>query len=155
MTRKDDTVGSSDPFNLARFTEAQDGIYGSVLAELRAGRKRSHWIWYIFPQMYGLGFSSTSKYYAIRSIEEARAYLDHPVLGQRLRECSEIVLGVEGRSASEIFGYPDDMKLHSSMTLFAYVAADPFSVFARVLDQYFHGRQDSKTLSLIDGLKGR
>ncbi len=155
MTRKDDTVGSSDPFNLACFTEAQDGVYGSVLAELRTGRKRSHWIWYIFPQMYGLGFSSTSKYYAIRSIEEARAYLDHPVLGQRLRECSEIVLGVEGRSASEIFGYPDDMKLHSSMTLFAYVAADPSSVFARVLDQYFHGRQDSKTLSLIDGLKGR
>lgn len=134
-----------DPFNLARFTVAQENVYPSALSELRSGRKRTHWMWFIFPQIAGLGYSATSQYFAIQSLEEAQNYLNHPVLGARLRECAEAVLAVEGRSASEIFGSPDDRKLQSSMTLFAQ-AADPGSVFARVLGKYFHGEQDAQTL---------
>jgi uncharacterized protein (DUF1810 family) len=152
MTRKGDSIDHHDTFNLSRFTSAQEGIYNRVLAELKNGEKRTHWMWFIFPQIDGLGFSSTSKYYAVKSIEEARQYLDHPVLGKRLMECAETVLAVEGRSVSEIFGYPDDMKLKSCMTLFASV---PHShpVFAGVLDKYFHGERDMKTLRLLEQLK--
>jgi uncharacterized protein (DUF1810 family) len=152
MINASNTVGS--PFDLSRFTSAQESIYDSVLAELRSGRKRTHWMWYIFPQIDGLGHSATSKHYAIKSLEEARQYLNHPVLGKRLLECAEAVFTIEGRSASEIFGYPDDLKLKSSMTLFAYVA-DPHSVFARILDKYFNGERDGLTLQLLENLKGR
>src|SRR3954471_2301881 len=110
-------AGSGDPYDLSRFLQAQEDDYEQALSEIAGGRKRSHWIWYIFPQIDGLAFSSTSKFYAIKSIEEARAYLDHPILGPRLRECAEATLGVEGRSAAEIFGYPDDLKLKSCATL--------------------------------------
>ena len=134
-----------DPFDLARFVSAQAGVYGNALSELRSGRKRSHWMWFIFPQVSGLGYSATSQRYAIHGLDEARAYLNHPVLGARLRECAEAVMGIEGSPASEIFGYPDDVKLQSSMTLFALVDG-PDSVFARVLAKYFGGTQDSETL---------
>jgi uncharacterized protein (DUF1810 family) len=130
--------------------EAQAGDYDRALAELRAGRKRSHWMWYVFPQFAGLGFSPTSQRYAIRSAAEAEAYLRHPVLGPRLVECCEAVLGVTGRSAHDIFGSPDDLKLRSCATLFAAVSA-PGSVFQRVLDQYFGGERDERTLRLLGG----
>jgi uncharacterized protein (DUF1810 family) len=136
---------TADPFNLQRFVSAQAGVYEEALAELRGGRKRTHWMWFIFPQIQGLGYSATSRHYAIRGLDEAREYLRHPVLGPRLEECAEAVLAVEGRTASAIFSYPDDLKLHSSMTLFA-AAAGPGSVFARVLDKYFGGSQDAGTL---------
>jgi len=110
-------------------------------------------MWFIFPQISGLGHSSTSRFYSIKSIEEARAYLDHSVLGTRLNECAEALLAVEGRSASAIFGYPDDMKLKSSMTLFAAATGDPGSVFIRVLDNYFAGEQDGATLRLLESHK--
>jgi uncharacterized protein (DUF1810 family) len=154
MTKANDTVGRDDPFGLSRFMSAQKGVYETVLAELSSGRKRTHWMWFIFPQIDGLGYSTTSKYYAIKSIEEARQYLNHPVLGTRLTECAEAVLAIGGRSVSEIFGDPDDMKVKSSMTLFAQ-AAGPHSVFARVLDQYFHGDQDLRTLHLVGKLEGK
>ena len=148
MTKSNDTIRPEDAFNLRRFLDAQESVYSTVLAELRGGQKRSHWMWYIFPQIAGLGYSSTSQYYAIKSEEEARQYLKHPVLGARLLECAETVLDVDGRSASEIFGPPDDLKLRSSMTLFAQVS-DPDSLFARVIDKYFHGKRDDKTLTLL------
>jgi uncharacterized protein (DUF1810 family) len=152
MINAGDTIDHDDPFALSRFTSAQKDIYEQVLAELRSGRKRTHWMWYIFPQMDGLGTSATTKRYAIKSREEARHYLKHPVLGSRLRECAEAVLAVEERSVAEIFGYPDNRKLQSSMTLFASVA-DPGSVFARVLDKYFHGERDVRTLHLLENLR--
>ncbi|WP_340121149.1 DUF1810 domain-containing protein [Methylobacter svalbardensis] len=145
-------INASDNVDLSRFTSAQESIYDSVLAELRNGRKRTHWMWYIFPQIDGLGHSTTSKHYAIKSIEEARQYLNHPVLGKRLLECAEAVFTVEGRSISEIFGYPDNLKLKSSMTLFACVA-DPYSMFSRILDKYFNGEKDALTLQLLEKLK--
>ncbi len=152
MARVSETIGRDDPFDLSRFTSAQAGVYDRVLAELRGGQKRTHWMWFIFPQIDGLGYSSTARKYAIKSMDEARAYIDHPVLGARLRECAEAVLAIDGRSASEIFGYPDDMKLRSSMTLFACVA-DPDSAFIRVLDKYFHGEQDARTLQILERLQ--
>ncbi len=148
MSPASNIINRHDPFNLDRFVSAQNTVYSSVLAELRSGQKRTHWMWYIFPQIDGLGYSATSKRYAIKSREEARHYLNHPVLGRRLLECAETVLNIEGRSASEIFGSPDDMKLKSSMTLFAAVAS-PNSVFGQVLDKYFHGKRDSRTLDLL------
>ena len=154
MIKASDTIDRDDPFDLGRFISAQERIYDSVLMELRSGQKRTHWMWFIFPQIDELAHSTTSKYYAIKSIEEARQYLNHPFLGRRLLECAETVLAVEGRSVSEIFGYPGDLKLESSMTLFAYVA-DPGSVFVRVLDKYFHGEQDVRTLDLLEKLKGK
>ena len=140
------------PCDLDRFLDAQQGKYETALAEVRAGRKRSHWMWYVFPQVAGLGFSAMSQRYAIRDADEARAYLAHPVLGVRLVECCEAALSVAGRSAYEIFGSPDDLKFCSSATLFASVSA-PGSVFERVLDRYFAGRRDERTVELL-GLPG-
>jgi uncharacterized protein (DUF1810 family) len=152
MTKESDVTGRDDPFDLGRFISAQERIYDSVFTELKGGQKRSHWMWYIFPQIDGLGHSSTTKHYSIKSMEEARQYLSHPVLGTRLLECAETVLATEGRTVSEIFGYPDDLKLKSCMTLFA-AASDPGSVFDRVLDKYFHGQRDARTLQLIKNLR--
>ena len=153
MIKASDTIGRDDAFGLSRFISAQDSVYDRVLEELKSGRKRSHWMWYIFPQVDGLGYSATSKHYAIKSMEEARAYLKHPILGSRLLECADAVLAIEGRSASDILDYPDDLKLQSSMTLFASVAS-PDSVFVRVLDKYFQGERDVRTLQLLEPLKG-
>lgn len=139
---------SDDRFVLNRFVQAQEEVYPQALSEIKLGRKRSHWMWFIFPQIDGLGYSSTANFYAIKGKDEAKAYLDHPLLGKRLRECAEGLLKIEGKSAAEIFGYPDDVKLRSSMTLFASVSpAD--SVFSRVLAQYFQGEPDPKTLELL------
>jgi uncharacterized protein (DUF1810 family) len=143
-----DRPDAADPHDLARFVQAQEGDYDRALAEVRAGRKRSHWMWYVFPQYAGLGFSSTSQRYAIKSVAEAEAYLRHPVLGPRLVACAEAALGVEGRSAFEIFGSPDDMKLRSCATLFAAVSP-PESVFERLLVKYFRGARDEQTLRLM------
>ena len=151
MTKTNNTISSNDPFELSRFTNAQKTIYDRVLAELKSGYKQSHWMWYIFPQLDGLAQSTKSKYYAIKSREEALAYLNHPILGLRLLECADIVHKIEGKTASEIFGYPDDLKLKSSMTLFSAVASD--SVFVSILDKYFQGEQDIKTLQLLKQLK--
>jgi uncharacterized protein (DUF1810 family) len=138
----------SDPHDLARFVVAQVDDYDEAIAEIQVGRKTSHWMWYIFPQIDGLGFSSMSRRYSIKSLDEARAYLDHPVLGPRLLACVEAALSVDGRSAYQIFGSPDDMKLKSSATLFASVTP-PGSLFARLLDKFFAGVRDGKTLGLI------
>lgn len=138
----------SDPFHLQRFLDAQADIYTDVLSELRAGQKRSHWMWFIFPQIAGLGSSPTAVHYAIRSRAEAEAYLAHPVLGPRLRECTRLVNVVEGRSISQIFGYPDDLKFHSSMTLFARVTEDN-QLFKNALQKYFNGQLDALTLERL------
>jgi uncharacterized protein (DUF1810 family) len=143
-----------DPFDLARFTSAQEAVYARALAEIRAGDKRSHWMWFIFPQIDGLGFSSTAKHYAIKSVEEARQYLAHPVLGPRLLECAEAVLAAEGRSASQIFGSPDDLKLKSCMTLFESVAGQE-SVFGQVLDKYYQGERDTRTQEILAAMERR
>jgi uncharacterized protein (DUF1810 family) len=122
--------------------------YDDALSEIRAGRKRSHWMWYVFPQLTGLGQSAMSFRYGIRSEEEARAYLDHPILGRRLHDCAEAILSIEGRSARDILGSPDDLKLKSSATLFAHVSP-PGSLFERILDKYYSSERDSKTLALV------
>ena len=140
--------GAGDPYNLGRFVQAQEQNYDQALAEIKRGRKQSHWMWYIFPQFDGLGFSATSRRYSIKSRAEAEAYLSHPLLGPRLIECAEAILAVEGRSAFEIFGSPDDMKLRSCATLFASVSP-PGSVYEKLLDKFFRGERDSKTLSLL------
>jgi uncharacterized protein (DUF1810 family) len=136
-----------DPYNLQRFLDAQERVYGAVLDELRAGHKRSHWMWFIFPQIHGLGHSVMAQRYEISSLDEARAYLAHPILGARLRECSRIVAGISGRTVEEIFGYPDDMKFRSSMTLFA--QASPGEVFDECLRIHFNGEPDPLTLSRL------
>lgn len=148
MTDANQPGAADDPFNLRRFVEAQAGAYERALAEIKNGFKRSHWMWYVFPQFAGLGFSSTSQHYAIKSLKEAEAYLAHPLLGPRLAECCEAALHVEGRTAREIFGSPDDLKLRSCATLFARVSPEG-SVFERLLDKYFAGRPDEKTLQLL------
>ena len=148
MTHSSHSRPDEDPFDLNRFLQAQEADYEVALAEIRGGQKRSHWIWYIFPQFEGLGFSSTSKYYAIKSAEEAKAYLDHPVLGARLRECAEAVLDVENRTAGQIFGSTDAQKLKSCATLFALMSPSE-SVFERLLEGYYLGRRDEKTLELL------
>jgi uncharacterized protein (DUF1810 family) len=137
-----------DPYELNRFLSAQEGIYDRVLSELRGGQKRTHWMWYIFPQIDGLGHSPTTRHYAVKSLEEARRYLAHPVLGARLVESAETVLAVQGLSATDIFGHPDDWKLQSSMTLFA-LASEPGSVFERVLEKYYQGKRDARTLEIV------
>jgi uncharacterized protein (DUF1810 family) len=139
-------MATDDPYDLQRFVTAQDagGTYQRAVAELRAGRKASHWMWFVFPQIAGLGYSPTARAYAITSLDEARAYLAHPVLGPRLAECAGILAGLRGRTAEQIFGEVDAMKLGSSMTLFAR-AAPSEPVFRQILDQYFGGVPDSAT----------
>jgi uncharacterized protein (DUF1810 family) len=141
-------VSTGDPFNLQRFVDAQRDEYDDVCAELRAGRKSSHWIWFSFPQMKGLGVSSTSDWFGISSLSEAQAYLRHPVLGARLRECTELVNRVEGRSLREIFGSPDDLKFRSCMTLFAH-ATEENRIFLDALRKYCGGEFDAATLELL------
>ena len=140
---------SDDPHELERFVEAQESVIDDAKRELRSGRKRSHWMWFVFPQMAGLGHSERSQYYGIASRAEAEAYLDHPVLGPRLLECTGIVNALEGRSADEVFGSPDDLKFRSSMTLFDAVADDP-TPFRMALEQYYDGERGPKTLELLD-----
>jgi len=134
---------------LDRFLSEQDSVYSSVISELRSGQKRSHWMWFIFPQIVGLGHSATAKFFAIANLDEARRYLEHPILGARLRECCEHVLSIKGRTARDIFGYPDDLKLRSSMTLFESVDRDPSSVFTRVLETLYGGERDALTLRIV------
>lgn len=136
-----------DPFDLDRFADAQAGVFDAALAELQAGRKRGHWMWFVFPQMRGLGHSPTAQFFAIASREEARAYLAHPLLGPRLAEATRAVLRHRGRSAYEIFGSPDELKFRSSMTLFAQV--DPDGPFREAIDAFFAGRGDEATLRLL------
>ena len=139
-----------DPYDLRRFVAAQDagGTYQQALAELRAGRKTSHWMWFVFPQIAGLGYSPTARTYAITSLAEARAYLAHPVLGARLTECAEVLTGLRGRTAEQVFGEVDAMKLRSSMTLFA-AAAPEEPVFGEVLAKHFGGVRDDATLARL------
>ncbi len=133
-----------DPYDLQRFVDAQRGVYAQAEAELRAGRKESHWMWYVFPQIQGLGRSSMSQRYAISSLKEAKAYLDHPILGPRLRECTRLVTAVQNRSIEDVFGYPDGLKFRSSMTLFAR-AADDNQIFTQALSKYFRSEVDART----------
>jgi uncharacterized protein (DUF1810 family) len=154
MKGRSEAVSRDDPFDLSRFLKAQERVYDRVLAELKSGQKRTHWMWYIFPQIDGLGYSSTTQHYAIKSLKEAQQYLDHPVLGKRLLECAQTVLTIQGRSVSEIFGYPDYLKLKSCMTLFV-MAADSGTVFDRVLNKFFHGERDTKTIHILEKLKGK
>jgi uncharacterized protein (DUF1810 family) len=137
-----------DDFDLERFARAQDEVYDTVLSELRGGRKRTHWMWFIFPQIAGLGHSAMAQKYAIGSTDEAAAYLAHPVLGPRLRDCAGLVLAVEGKSIGDIFDSPDDLKFHSCMTLFADVAPDE-ALFQANLDKYFDGMGDPATLERL------
>ena len=141
-------MNQPDLFDLQRFVDAQARVYDTVLGELRDGRKRSHWMWFVFPQLRGLGSSPTAVRFSISSIDEARAYLAHGLLGPRLRECTGLVATIDGRSAEQIFGWPDDMKLRSSMTLFA-CAADDNAAFVAVLEKFYGGEEDSATLARL------
>jgi uncharacterized protein (DUF1810 family) len=141
-------MSDADPFDLNRFVRAQETSYRQALSELERGRKQSHWMWFIFPQLDGLGSSPMSRLYAIKSEDEARAYLEHPVLGPRLSQCAEAILAVDGQSATAILGSPDDMKLKSCATLFAHVAAAG-SVFEKILDKFYGGERDGATLQLL------
>jgi uncharacterized protein (DUF1810 family) len=142
------SASKADPFELRRFVDAQAPVYQAVLAELRAGRKRSHWMWFVFPQLRGLGSSPTAVRFGISSADEARAYLAHEVLGPRLRECTGLVADIEGSSAEQIFGWPDDLKLRSSMTLFAR-ATDDNAEFVAVLEKFYGGEEDPATLARL------
>ena len=133
--------------DLSRFITAQERSYDTALREIKSGRKRTHWMWYIFPQIAGLGFSSTAQFYAISSMQEAKDYYAHPVLGKRLVEISEALLALDTSDAGAVMGYPDDLKLRSSMTLF--LAASGDAVFQKVLDKFYSGKPDSKTLSIL------
>ena len=141
----------ADPFDLRRFVDAQDRVYDTVLSELRSGRKRSHWIWFVFPQLRSLGRSPTALRYGIASLAEAKAYLDHEVLGPRLRECARVVAGIQGSSADEIFGWPDNLKVRSSMTLFARAteSAEVQADFRAVLDRFYDGVEDALTVEQL------
>jgi uncharacterized protein (DUF1810 family) len=145
-------VNDPDPFDLRRFVDAQDRVYDTVLAELRNGAKRSHWIWFVFPQLRGLGRSPTAQHYGISTLAEARAYLAHPVLGARLRDCTGLVASIDGRSVDEIFGWPDNLKVRSSMTLFAHATDDPDiqAGFRAVLDKFYGGEEDPATVELLN-----
>lgn len=142
-------MSGPDPHGLSRFLAAQDPVYAGVLAELAAGRKTSHWMWFVFPQLHGLGRSARAQHYAIGDLDEARAYLAHPVLGARLRECCRRAEAVEGRTATELFGGPDDLKFRSCLTLFA-AASGQEPLFRRLLTKYFAGRDDPATLRLLE-----
>ena len=139
----------TDPYDLARFLAAQDPVFTRACAELAAGHKQSHWMWFVFPQLRGLGSSPTAQHYAIGSLDEARAYLAHPTLGARLRRCTELVNRLEGRSAQQIFGHPDDLKFRSSMTLFARAAAGAAEPFEEALAKYFAGEEDPRSRELL------
>jgi len=139
-----------DEFLLQRFIQAQSHLYSDVVSELKQGHKISHWMWFIFPQVEGLGRTSTAEKYAIKSIEEAKAYIAHPILGNRLRECTELVLEIDGCSANQIFGYPDDLKFNSSITLFKQVAEDN-KIFKDATVKYFDGQEDILTINLLKG----
>jgi len=141
-------LSTSDPYNLQRFLDAQARVFDQVLTELREGRKRSHWMWFIFPQIAGLGFSDMARQFAISGQDEAAAYLQHEILGPRLKQCADLVNQVSGRTIDQIFGYPDDLKFHSSVTLFAGVAPGE-QVFRVSLEKYFSGERDSATLALL------
>ena len=141
---------TDDPFQLARFLDAQEPVYAAVCAELARGCKTTHWMWFIFPQIRGLGSSATARWFAVSSLEEARAYLQHPVLGARLRECTRRVLASEGRTARQIFGSPDDLKLRSCLTLFA-LAGEQEPLFEAALRKYYGGEYDARTLGLLQG----
>lgn len=136
-------------YDLRRFLDAQAQSYKNALNEIKQGRKQSHWMWYIFPQISGLGFSSTSRHYALRDLEEATAYLQHPVLGSRLQEITEVLLSLPEKNATQIFGSPDDLKLKSSMTLFRQVSGAS-EIFENVLKTYFNGSSDSRTLAILN-----
>ena len=138
----------ADPYQLQRFVDAQDAVIDDVRRELQAGRKRTHWMWFVFPQIRGLGHSPMAERFAISSLQEAEAYLEHRILGTRLKECTQLVNSVEGRSISAIFGYPDDMKFRSSMTLFAHATAEN-KVFRDALENYFGGEEDAATLERL------
>jgi uncharacterized protein (DUF1810 family) len=138
----------NDSYRLQRFIDAQDPVFDQVRQELRQGRKQSHWMWFVFPQISGLGSSPMASRFAISSLAEAKAYLQHPILGQRLRECAQLTMQVEGRSALEIFGYPDDMKFRSSMTLFARASPDE-QVFKDAIQKHFDGEFDPLTLERL------
>jgi uncharacterized protein (DUF1810 family) len=141
-------MATDDSNNFRRFVEAQEPVYTQVCAQLRQGWKNSHWMWFIFPQIRGLGSSETAQYFAIAGGQEATAYAAHPVLGARLRECTGLVLQVENKSVEQIFGYPDNLKFHSSMTLFARTADDNH-VFLEALERYFSGSLDPQTLARL------
>src|SRR5580700_4517108 len=144
----------SDPYRLQRFVDAQASCFAQVRSELAAGEKRSHWMWFIFPQLEGLGSSPMAQRFAISGMDEAKAYLAHPLLGVRLRDCTSLVNAVSGRSVEDIFGYPDNLKFHSSVTLFAYV--DPENrVFSEALTKYFNGLPDKNTLNRLPGFTPR
>jgi uncharacterized protein (DUF1810 family) len=145
-------VNGADQFDLQRFVDAQDRCYDAVLGELRSGKKRSHWIWFVFPQLRGLGRSPTAVRYGISSLDEARAYLGHDVLGPRLRECTRLVARIDGRSADEIFGRPDNLKVASSMTLFAR-ATDDDAEFRAVLDKLYNGEDDPATVERLSQVR--
>jgi uncharacterized protein (DUF1810 family) len=138
----------NDPHNLQRFLDAQEAVFDTACAELQRGHKTTHWIWFIFPQIAGLGHSTTSRKFAIANLDEAKAYVKHPILGERLRRCTAIVNALQGRSASQVFGYPDDMKFQSSMTLFARAAPDD-EVFEQALQKYFAAEPDRQTLDRL------
>ncbi|MGA7155995.1 MAG: DUF1810 domain-containing protein [Acidobacteriaceae bacterium] len=140
---------TTDPVNLTRFTTAQEPLYPQVLAELRSGQKTGHWMWFIFPQIQGLGHSEMSRHYAVTSVDEAKAYLAHPILGARLKECTHLVLQIEGRSLKQIFGEVDALKFHSSMTLFAH-ATPAHSDFTEAITRYCGGSLDAPTLNQLD-----
>jgi uncharacterized protein (DUF1810 family) len=139
---------AQDPYHLERFISAQNPVYKQVIAELRAGKKHSHWMWFIFPQIDGLGCSATARFYSIKSAAEAREYLAHPILGERLRECARLLDAIKDKSATEIFGYPDDLKLRSSLTLFTVAGGDD-PVFTKLLDRYFSGEGDPQTIGKL------
>jgi len=141
---------AADPFDLERFVTAQAPVFPAVLAELKAGRKRTHWMWFVFPQLRRLGHSSMATFYGVASLHEARAYLGHPVLGPRLELCARTVFEVPTGSLHQVFGSPDDMKFQSSMTLFALAAADPAGVFYKALDRWCGGTLDPQTLKLLE-----
>ena len=142
-----DTINKND---LYRYNKAQDKVYDQVLSELRNGKKRTHWMWFIFPQISGLGKSSMAKFYSIKNKEEAVLYLKHPILRQRLEECTNIILECEGKTAAQIFGFPDNKKLKSSMTLFADISSNHNSIFHQVLTKYFNGEHDQVTLDILN-----
>jgi uncharacterized protein (DUF1810 family) len=147
-TMTDSTFSSNDQFDLQRFVDAQTPVFEQVISELRRGFKRTHWIWFIFPQIAGLGHSQMTKKFSLSSLAEAQAYIKHPLLGPRLRECTRLVNQVEGRSIQQIFGYPDDLKFRSSMTLFAQATPDN-ALFQEALQKYFNGELDSQTVERL------